>query len=91
MTNRIHHGRQSVVDRAFFIPHSSWQLAREYLDDGMKEKKCLVEKQNTRLTYNCAHLTLNNKKTGLTGATWGDGDGSNRGDRGGANSRREKN
>ena len=44
MTYVIHHGKQSVVDRAFFIPHSSWQLAREYLDDGMKEKEIHLER-----------------------------------------------
>ena len=27
-----YHGRQSSVDKAFFIPHSSWQLARVYLN-----------------------------------------------------------
>ena len=44
VTNGIHHGRQSVVDRAFFIPHSSWQLARKYLDDGIKEKEFHLER-----------------------------------------------
>ena len=44
VTNGIHHGRQSVVDKAFFIPHSSWQLAREYLDDGMTEKEIHLER-----------------------------------------------
>ena len=48
VTNGIHHGRQSVVDRAFFIPHSSWQLAREYLDDGMKEKEFHLERNKKK-------------------------------------------